>query len=130
LAILYDANGVEHACRCAATGTIVSFRCARCYAGKILGGSKPADLPVKFDLVVNLKTAKAIGIEPSVAIRLRADERIERRGASSSLFSAMPPHGQSGPLILMTLISNGAARAAISRMSSRPFRQSKAITRH
>jgi putative tryptophan/tyrosine transport system substrate-binding protein len=51
------------------------------YVSKILNGTKPADLPVqqatKFDLVVNLKTAKAIGVELSTAIQLRANEVIE-----------------------------------------------------
>lgn len=51
------------------------------YAAKILNGAKPADLPVehavKFELVVNLKTAKAIGVDVSTAIQLRADEVIE-----------------------------------------------------
>jgi putative ABC transport system substrate-binding protein len=57
------------------------FRQLGFYAAKILNGSKPADLPiqqaVKFELVVNLKTAKAIGVELSTAIQLRADEVIE-----------------------------------------------------
>jgi putative ABC transport system substrate-binding protein len=89
LALRYRVPWIQRAQEAAQAGALMTYgasvteahRIIGNYAARVLNGEKPADLPVqratKIELIVNLKTAKALGLEVPTSILLRADEVIE-----------------------------------------------------